>query len=82
MVSLMRATIDSNPFISVRQMQSMIATTLNLKVSRELVRIAIKRQGLAKKTALSMAYQVHNRKGQQRSWQQWPNLLLPLFFSV
>ncbi len=51
LVSLLRATIDSNPFISVRQLQSMIATTLNVVVSRELVRIAIKRQGLTKKTA-------------------------------
>ncbi len=51
MVSLLRATIDSNPFVSVRQLQSMISTALNIKVSRELVRVAIKRQGLTKKAA-------------------------------
>lgn len=48
--SLMQA-IRSNPFASIRQLTKQLRDALNIELSRELVRIAIKRLGLTKKKA-------------------------------
>jgi len=51
MVDIIRITIQSDPFVSIQKLQMLIRDALNIEVSRELVRIAIKRMGLTKKKA-------------------------------
>ena len=48
---IVKATIGNDPLISIRELRNRIRETLNLSVSYELVRVAIKRQGLSKKKA-------------------------------
>lgn len=50
-VDSVKACILSNPLTSVRKIQHLLEQSLNVKVSRELVRIAIKRLGYSHKKA-------------------------------
>jgi transposase len=50
-VESIRLGIENDPFISIRYLQQKAKEVLNVTVSRELVRIAIKRLGLSKKKA-------------------------------
>lgn len=47
MECLIRTTIANDPFFSLK-LQQVVAATRNIHVSRELVRVAIKKQGLSK----------------------------------
>ena len=50
-VDIVRCTIKADPFASVVALKHKIAETLGITVSKELVRIAIKKQGLTRKLA-------------------------------
>ena len=50
-VDVIRTTITANPYISLRSFTQVIKTTLNIQVSKELVRIVIKRLGFSLKKA-------------------------------
>lgn len=50
-IECLKDTIQSNPFLSIRELTKLLQQTLKVTVSRELVRVAIKRQGLTKKKA-------------------------------
>lgn len=50
-VECIKASIMNDPFISVIKLQKLLAESLSLHVSTELVRIAIKRLGLSRKKA-------------------------------
>lgn len=58
-VDILKTTIAANPFITVRQFESIIKETLNISVSRELIRIIIKRMGQTKKKAKFFAVPKH-----------------------
>lgn len=48
-VDIIKQTIKIDPCVSVRKLESKIKSTLNISVSRELVRIALKKQGFTRK---------------------------------
>jgi len=50
-VDIIRTTIQNDPFISIIKLVSIIHEALGITVSKELVRVAIKRMGLTKKKA-------------------------------
>ena len=50
-VDVIKTGILNNPFISIIELQDIVVKTLNVQVSRELIRRAIARQGLTKKKA-------------------------------
>ena len=50
-VDIIKTTITSNPFITVRKFEKVISDTLNIQVSRELVRVVIKKLGFTTKKA-------------------------------
>lgn len=50
-VQIIKATVVSNPFITVRSFVTVIKDSLKINVSRELVRVVIKRLGLTSKKA-------------------------------
>ncbi len=50
-VSLLRSIVSSQPFISINEIQETFKTTLELNVSRELIRVAIKKLNFTKKKA-------------------------------
>jgi transposase len=50
-VNILRTTIQNDPFISIAKLRALILQSLNLNVSKELVRICIKRIGMTKKKA-------------------------------
>jgi len=50
-IDIIKTTIISNPFITVRSFVKVIKDTLNIQVSRELVRVVIKKLGFTSKKA-------------------------------
>ena len=48
-IQILKATIVSNPFITVRSFVTVIKDALNINVSKELVRVVIKRLGFTSK---------------------------------
>jgi transposase len=50
-VDVIKCTLKANPFTSLRKLQNVIATTLDITVSLELIRLAIKKLGFTKQTA-------------------------------
>lgn len=59
---LLRATIQSNPFVSIRQLKSLFKQVLNVTVSVELVRTAIHRLGYTRKKARFYSEPAHQSK--------------------
>jgi hypothetical protein len=53
-VDSIRSSLANDPFLSNFKLRQIIIDALNIKVSRELVRVAIKRLGLSKKKARSV----------------------------
>ena len=50
-VEIISCTIKNDPFISIRKLRELIKTSIGINVSLELIRVAIKKQGLTKKKA-------------------------------
>ena len=50
-IDLIKLSILNDPFVSILKLKELIYTTLKITVSKELVRIAIKKQGFTKKKA-------------------------------
>lgn len=50
-VEIVKSTIVNDPFISIRKLKTLIKDSINIDVSYELVRVAIKRHGFSKKKA-------------------------------
>ena len=48
-ITIIKETIKRDPYISLRKLQKLIQETLKISVSKELIRIALKKQGLTKK---------------------------------
>lgn len=46
-----KATLDNDPFISIRSLSDLVFKTFNFKISKELVRTIIKKNGLSRKKA-------------------------------
>jgi transposase len=50
-IDIIKLSIINDPFISILKLKELISDTLKINVSKELIRIAIKRQGFTKKVA-------------------------------
>jgi transposase len=50
-IDLIKLSIMNDPFISILKLKDLILSTLKINVSKELIRIAIKKQGFTKKKA-------------------------------
>jgi len=50
-IEAIRLSIQADPFISIRRLQGLVKQSFHFSVSKELVRVAIKRSGFSKKKA-------------------------------
>lgn len=50
-VDIIKLSIANDPFISIIKLQNLILSTLQINVSKELIRVSIKKQGFTKKNA-------------------------------
>jgi transposase len=50
-IECLRFLVASNPFVSIRKLTCIICEALNIKVSRELIRLVLKKDGFTKKKA-------------------------------
>jgi hypothetical protein len=50
-IECLRFLVASNPFVSIRKLTCIIREALNIKVSRELIRLVLKKDGFTKKKA-------------------------------
>lgn len=50
-VQIIKLTIENNPLISLYQLKDIIKDSLHIEVSKELIRLAIKKQGITRKSA-------------------------------
>ena len=50
-VDIIKLSIANDPFISISKLQELILSVVNINVSKELIRVAIKKQGFSKKVA-------------------------------
>lgn len=67
-----RAAVACNPFVSTNKVRKLLLDTMSVSVSRELVRVVIKRQGLTRKKARFQPSRTVRRRFWPRGRGGWP----------